>query len=303
MNRCRMLTVPREAPHPPLSGWNQRTGRVFAMLMPQPAVGLDCQENSGRARPGNRAWKQKRPDCVVFGMITQAAVQAPPPPAQGGLPPLPPLPPATPAAPGVPVPAGPAMTFAELVNLPRRALLARRDELSRQLTSASGRREDLVQELRSAPTEAVRNGLESRIALLDQRILQLEQDIAINGQALAARPTEATTVQSPRGGFGRPGGNSDRMEVAAGILAAVLLVPVAIATARRIWRGSPAPVVHRDSQNDARLERIEQAVDAIAIEVERISEAQRFQNKLLSEGQAAGLFGFARVREGEKALG
>jgi len=34
---------------------------------------------------------------------------------------------------------------------------------------------------------------------------------------------------------------------------------------------------------DARLERIEQAVDAIAIEVERISEGQRFTTKLLSE--------------------
>ncbi len=35
--------------------------------------------------------------------------------------------------------------------------------------------------------------------------------------------------------------------------------------------------------NDDRLQRIEQAVDAIAIEVERISEGQRFTSKLLSE--------------------
>ena len=34
---------------------------------------------------------------------------------------------------------------------------------------------------------------------------------------------------------------------------------------------------------DARLERIEHAMDAIAIEVERISEAQRFTTKLLAE--------------------
>ena len=34
-----------------------------------------------------------------------------------------------------------------------------------------------------------------------------------------------------------------------------------------------------------RLERIEQAVDAVAIEVERISEGQRFTTKLLSEGR------------------
>lgn len=36
------------------------------------------------------------------------------------------------------------------------------------------------------------------------------------------------------------------------------------------------------ADND-RLQRLEQAVDAIAIEIERISEAQRFQTKLLAE--------------------
>jgi hypothetical protein len=37
---------------------------------------------------------------------------------------------------------------------------------------------------------------------------------------------------------------------------------------------------------DQRLERIEQAVDAIAIEVERISEGQRFTTKLLADRAA-----------------
>ena len=35
--------------------------------------------------------------------------------------------------------------------------------------------------------------------------------------------------------------------------------------------------------DDARFERLEQAVDSIAIEIERMSEAQRFTAKLLSE--------------------
>jgi len=35
---------------------------------------------------------------------------------------------------------------------------------------------------------------------------------------------------------------------------------------------------------DQRLERIEQAVDAIAVEVERLAEGQRFATRLLSEG-------------------
>ncbi|MGH9420612.1 MAG: hypothetical protein ACRD3J_11605 [Thermoanaerobaculia bacterium] len=38
---------------------------------------------------------------------------------------------------------------------------------------------------------------------------------------------------------------------------------------------------------DARLARIEQSIDAIALEVERISEGQRFTTKLLSENARA----------------
>lgn len=238
-------------------------------------------------------------DCVVFGMTLQAVVQGTPAP-----PPLPPLPPLPAGQPGVAVveATSPATTLAELMNLSRRQLSARRDELSRQLTSASERRQDLVGELRTAPTDAVRAGLEGRISLLDQRILKLEREIDLNGQALTNKAGEAVVIQPPRGGegFGR---NPDRAPRVIGIVALTLLFPLAFAMARRIWRGSPPPVVRRDAEGDARLERIEQAVDAIAIEIERISEAQRFQNKLLGEGQAVGAFGFARAREGERVGG
>jgi len=51
-----------------------------------------------------------------------------------------------------------------------------------------------------------------------------------------------------------------------------------------------AAVAHRKAEKEslptnteARLARIEQAVDAIALEVERISEGQRFTTRLLSE--------------------
>jgi hypothetical protein len=50
------------------------------------------------------------------------------------------------------------------------------------------------------------------------------------------------------------------------------------------------PLKNKDLQSggipqidDSRFERLEHAVDAIAVEVERISEAQRFSAKLLSE--------------------
>lgn len=44
--------------------------------------------------------------------------------------------------------------------------------------------------------------------------------------------------------------------------------------------GNPVPVPRFDDQ---RMERLEQAVDTIAIEVERISESQRFIARLLEE--------------------
>jgi hypothetical protein len=51
-----------------------------------------------------------------------------------------------------------------------------------------------------------------------------------------------------------------------------------------------ASKLERDSTSpfaEARLARIEQAVEAIALEVERISEGQRFTTKLLSENSRA----------------
>jgi hypothetical protein len=56
--------------------------------------------------------------------------------------------------------------------------------------------------------------------------------------------------------------------------------------ARILWRkGSPRqPDAYRD---DDRLRRLEMAVDTVAIEVERISESQRFMVGLMSESTPA----------------
>ena len=62
---------------------------------------------------------------------------------------------------------------------------------------------------------------------------------------------------------------------------------------KRIAR-SPRPRV-----DDHRLEQLQQSVDAIAIEVERIAEAQRFTAKLLAEGTHGGSDSPIGVRRGE----
>ena len=59
--------------------------------------------------------------------------------------------------------------------------------------------------------------------------------------------------------------------------------PIARAYARRERPNGGAPV---PPDVAARLERMEQAIDSIAVEVERISEGQRFTTKLLAERTA-----------------
>ena len=63
--------------------------------------------------------------------------------------------------------------------------------------------------------------------------------------------------------------------------------PITRAFGRRLEGRKPMPAV--SPANDPRLERMEQSLDAIAVEIERITEAQRFTTRLLSErGQLAG---------------
>ena len=65
------------------------------------------------------------------------------------------------------------------------------------------------------------------------------------------------------------------------IAATSIGVPIARAYARRLERETRNPSFPPDITG--RLERMEQAIDSIAVEVERISEGQRFTTKLLAE--------------------
>jgi hypothetical protein len=62
-------------------------------------------------------------------------------------------------------------------------------------------------------------------------------------------------------------------------------VPLARAYARKMDAEGRNPRLPTEVTD--RLERMEQALDSVALEVERISEGQRFTIKLLSEGRAA----------------
>jgi hypothetical protein len=60
-----------------------------------------------------------------------------------------------------------------------------------------------------------------------------------------------------------------------------IILPLVRAYAKRVESRADAPRI--PAEVSSRLERMEQAIDSIAVEVERISEAQRFTTKLLTE--------------------
>ena len=167
------------------------------------------------------------------------------------------------------------------------ALKARRDELSNQLQSVDSRRSKLISQLKQTSDPTAIRGLESRLSLLDARQLQLESDIQQTGQQLtspAAGLLATTATQPAFAGLGQ------RDVMTLSVLSILFIFfPLAFGAARAMWKRSsrpgPAPAVFTETAQ--RLERLEASVDAIAIEIERISEGQRFVTKLLSEGQPA----------------
>jgi hypothetical protein len=166
------------------------------------------------------------------------------------------------------------------------ALQAQRSEMSSQLNSAKDRRNELSRQLRSARPGPDQNGIEARITQLDGRILSLEADIATSGRALAAAPNglykQTTTSTVPPYRYGQP--SASQMTGIAIVGMFTIGLPLSIAFARLIFRrgNRPAPPQIPKDVSD-RLERMEQGIEAVAVEVERIGEGQRFVTQLMSD--------------------
>lgn len=80
--------------------------------------------------------------------------------------------------------------------------------------------------------------------------------------------------------------NEDIIIPIAGMITGVVMVlglPLVIVHARKLWMRDSGTRGPTSEMSDHRLERIEQAIDAMAVEVERIAEGQRFVTKLLSD--------------------
>ena len=178
------------------------------------------------------------------------------------------------------------------------ALREQRAELSNQITSATSRRNELAEQLENA-TGANRTGLEQRLGVLDERIVRLEKDIAETGRLLTAQYTFGT--EPATGGRGL---SSKEMSVSI-VFTLFVLAPIAFAYARSIWKRTTQGVKNAVDPTEVtrRMTNLEQSIDAIAVEIERISEGQRYVTKMFSESRtpalAAGSGGAEPIRVGQ----
>lgn len=165
------------------------------------------------------------------------------------------------------------------------ALDARRDALADQLNSATGRRDQIAAELATTTAAGpARTGLEERLKVLDQRIVQLETDIALTGQQVAAAPGDLARTAAYATHSGGGGDDFEEGFAAGGFFISLGWVAVlAFRWWRRKRRGPAMSAAKTSDESSERLARLEQGMDAIAIEIERVSEGQRFVTKLLSE--------------------
>ena len=187
-----------------------------------------------------------------------------------------------------PLPAPPSL-FAQEGPLrpltPQEASIIReqRSEMSNQLTSATGRREELLNQLRTAPP-GTEQGLRDQYQVLSNRIVAIENDIEGSGRVLRTGQIPAGMTIVPPRSFAppSPADNAER----GGLVAATVLLPIGAIymwrAFRRKRRGGRREV-EVNAEHDSRFERLEQAVDAIALEIERVGESQRYQAKLLAE--------------------
>lgn len=160
-----------------------------------------------------------------------------------------------------------------------------RSALSDQRISVGGRREEAAEALRTA-TGADREGLERLVRQLDGRILQIEADIEHTGRLITAQaPVGEPGMMMPPIDFDRDRGPD--MTPISIVFTLFVLAPMALAAARLMWkRGTVRQAPAQTLESTQRLERVEQAIDSIAVEVERISEGQRFVTRILTEGSA-----------------
>lgn len=207
-------------------------------------------------------------------------------------------PPAPPALPGKVIIDGKQLTSPNQVYS---GLVHQRKVLGDQMESLQSDRRDVARQLSGEEAGSLnaadKAGLEKRLATIDQRIEGVEKQIAAaDAQVAQAAAVPGAVVDPPP--YVRQG-PPEEVFVLGGIFLFVAIFPLSVAYARRIWRRGAAVAAAIPSDIVERFTQLDQAVESIAVEVERIGEGQRFITRVLSDqgGRAALGEGAARPVE------
>lgn len=183
----------------------------------------------------------------------------------------------------MPLPAQlPASTFASI-----EALLLQERALDRLVASLQARVKELRRQL-DATTPERKGPLREQLSRTNLEHVDAKAQLAAVRNEIRHRVgTDLLTEMRPP--IEKPYIPGEGVAAAGIIFILAVLMPLSIGFTRRLWkRGAPAPkVAVADNIVSSRLERLEHAVDAIAIEIERVSEGQRFMTKVMSERPAA----------------
>jgi hypothetical protein len=195
--------------------------------------------------------------------------------------------PAPSAAPAAPVALQPGVTAStQAID----ALRLQGQVLTEQLAALGGQRAGLEAQSRMLHGPA-RAALRSQLAQVNDQLAAVTGELANVRAQIGVRqaPVRITGVPVQFGPFPQRHADPDLIVGLGFAFIFAVLMPIAIAHARRVWRGKPAPATSPDELSGSRLARLEQAVDSIAIEIERVSEGQRFLTKVLGAGSGAAL--------------
>lgn len=166
------------------------------------------------------------------------------------------------------------------------------DVLNAQIAAEKQTIEGLTNQLTSQTSAAREEAITDQISAAQERLTalqaQLDRALGVVSTAGDAPPPLPPFV------FGNQNAlPPDIMNIVTTFFVSVVIIaiglPLVRAWARRMDRKGQVAIAAASAGNpnlEPRLERIEQAVEAIAIEVERVSEGQRFTNKLMHELRA-----------------
>jgi hypothetical protein len=161
---------------------------------------------------------------------------------------------------------------------------AQRRELSNQLDELESTRRSIISQLEDIPAGSPdRKPLETRMTEVDSRITTVDQALATNATSLSNSAAVPGAIVEPPQIINE--GPPEEAFVLGGIFMIIVFFPLSIAFARRIWRRSATAVTTFPREVMDRMLRMEQAMEATAVEVERIGEGQRFLTRLFTEGE------------------